>query len=250
MAHAEKGMPARGSIPQEMPRIACYGVAFHILANYMDEIDDSNVFVVRADYTNGKCYVEIGGTCNNNVLEATAKTLPQLIRVPIVPFEAKCASGESETGMRFNELTLKVIEEALSTLRSALINIALTADYEYFIVVGWNGAVATGYGEHDRIRLPHIPAVLFVHTHPASICYPSRNDLLSIADFLADGGLAALIASPQCISALRLTKPLLEDDYWALQEAANCVARAKTTEHYIDCLNKLQRLESIVFELV
>ncbi|ABM81030.1 hypothetical protein [Hyperthermus butylicus] len=251
MARAEKGMPARGSIPQQMPRIACYGIAFHILANYRDEIGSDDAFVARADYVNGKCRIEIGGTlCDGKAVEAAAGILPRLIRVPLIPFEAKCVSGEYKAHMGFAELSRKAVEEALSALRSVLVSIALTVNYEYFIVVGWNGGVATGYGRHDRIQLPHIQAVLFVHTHPISICYPSRNDLLSVADFLADGGLAALIASPHCISALRLIRPLIEDDYWALQEAASCVAKAKSAEHYMDCLGMLQKLESIVFELI
>jgi hypothetical protein len=230
---------------------ACYGVAFHVLAYY--EEDSGHEAHVNIDAGGDGCRIELLDErgCVVESLEAAERALPKLLGATLVRHEATCSEADAgREGLRYRGIVGRLLEEARAGILDCLRREAISSRLEFFYVAGLNGEYATGYGGEYSITLPRVPGVVFAHTHPGGLCYPSARDARSAADFLASGGLAELIVSPSCSFALFLEEPLSEEDYWRLQEVYECLNRARSGEEYSACLSTLSRLRSLAASLL
>ena len=120
---------------------------------------------------------------------------------------------------------------------------------EYFYIAGWNGEYALGPGSEREVSLPLIPSVVFAHTHPGPVCYPSWRDLRSFADYFASGGIAEFIVSTSCLYGITLRAPFTDKCYDALLEASSCARRAESGDvdahSYLSCLNRVSSVECL-----
>lgn len=249
-------MPARGpttalegsDVRRAARNITCLGLAFHVLSYY--EEDAGLAARVKPLCGGDKPRILLySSRCVDDTLDALASALPRILGAPLVDYTVECREDFSEDAIGFDELTSRIVSLFRSSFYRPLAELSVTGR-EYFLVVGWNSEIAYGPGREYEVSLPLIPAVVFAHTHPSPSCYPSPRDVASIADFLAQGGLAEFIVSRNCVSVARLVKPFSEDDYWRLKEVSDCMKKARHDEDYLECLNRVARLDTVVFEVV
>jgi len=227
-------------------RIACWGMAFHLLAYYEEDcghraevlVDEANESITLAD---------VSGCCRDSI-EAFQRSFGKIIDVPHKECKILCSSDVATTGYSYNGVSRRITKLFLSQYRGVLAELALTG-YEYFLLIGWNGELAYGRGGETRIHLPLIPGVVMAHTHPSPICYPSAHDLHSVADFFSSSGIVEVIVSSNCASVLKLVKPLSEDDYWRLLEISERIKKLKNPEDYMQALGEVSKLSSLAFEV-
>lgn len=248
-------MPARGptsklesgEVREAARSITCLGLAFHILSYYEE---DTNLNARVKPLCGGKPRIILySSRCIDDTLDALASTLSRILGAPLIDYTVECREDFSEYAIGFDELTSRIVGLFRSSFYKPLAELSMTSR-EYFLVVGWNSEIAYGPGKEYEVSLPLIPAVIFAHTHPSPSCYPSSRDVASIADFLAQGGLAEFVVSRSCMSVARLVKPFSEDDYWRLKEVSDCIKNAEHDEDYLECLNRVARLDTVVFEIV
>lgn len=228
---------------------SCLGLAFHVLAYY--EEDTGRTAAIRVE-DSGDCRIVVidEAGCATESLEAAKRALPLLLGGSLRSFTLDCSEGNMGGGiLSYRGIVSRLLESARYGLVDCLRRLAVQPP-EYFYIAGWNGLYAFGPGDEYRVSLPQVPGVVFAHTHPGGLCYPSGKDLRSTADFLSSGGLAEIIVSPRCTYAIYLEAPMAEDDYWALQEAARCVNNAKDGEEYISCLQRLAGLKTVATSLL
>jgi hypothetical protein len=254
-------MPARGPLETEfehllslnsskeiLNKIACRGVAFHLLSYY--EEDCLHTARVTIDDNKDTIIIFDEHKCCTDSIDAFRNYISKAIMVPIKECNIKCLENEPWSAKTYDHLS----KEAVSLFIQGFGNLmrkAASTGYEYFLIIGWNAEAAYGRGGETRISLPSIPAVIMAHTHPSPYCYPSGPDIESTAEFLSAGGLAELIFSTNCVSVIRLSRPLQEDDYWALIEIAKEVKKAKDDySGYVRAINRLNTLHTIVFEIM
>ncbi len=245
----EEGMPARGLCPglKRCARLAaCIGLGFHSLAYYEEDTGREAYVEVEPGEPCRVTLLDPSG-CVEDTLDALYRALPMLVQAPLPSYELECREPVAEEGLRYRGLTLRLVSCIREHMVPCMKRLAVEPR-EYFAVLGWNGLYAVGPGSERAVTLPLIRSVVFGHTHPGPLCYPSWRDLRSFAEYFASGGLVEVIVSTNCAFVLRLVEPFAEDDYWALQETARCAERAEkrgSGEDYMLCLNKLYGLRSV-----
>jgi len=241
-------MPARG--PEKLPEIACLGLAFHVLAWYMDDAGSEHACIASVGSEGETCRVEVYDPqgCNGDSVEFVERSLARSFRVPTLQLEVSCSSEPGEC-YGYSGISSAIAARGLKLVRR-LLEAVEPGGRELFIVVGWNGGVAYGLGGETSVRLPGISAPFFAHTHPSSICYPSHRDVESTAGFLAEGGIVSLISSLNCTFVFRLVEPFVEEDYWRMLDIARRIRSAKDYEGYANTVTELSRLKSVTIEVM
>jgi hypothetical protein len=240
-------MPARG--PKGYPEIACLGLAFHVLAWYMDDAGSPHACIAGVSAHHGSCTVRVYDPqgCNSDTISFVEESLPRSLKLPTLKLDIACSS-EAGDCYSYDTLSAGIARRGVRLVRELLERFN-TESRELFMVIGWNGEIAYGVGGETSVQLPSISAPLFAHTHPSSICYPSHRDLESTAGFFAEGGIVSLIASNSCTFILRLVEPLSEDDYWLILDVARRLREVKEFEEYMSLISSLSRLRSIATEV-
>lgn len=248
-------MTRRFEAVEKDPIIPCHGVAVHVAKIYEELTGRKSGACISScsivDSGAGKpptvkttiVLSDLWG-CNEEVFEEIREFIENRYQVKLL---IRCNSSMSCNSSRehLGEIIKRVIGRYVKTL------VGHTENYgrEFFLVGMWNGIIAIGEGEESRVSFPFVRGVVFVHTHPSGVCFPSHYDVLSFQDFFGEGGLVEMIASSRCV-LVAYTDSLSEEDYWELQDIANCIKRVKKnrSDEYLKCINRLYRLKSIVVE--
>ncbi|MET1101777.1 MAG: hypothetical protein ABWW69_04795 [Pyrodictiaceae archaeon] len=227
-------------------RIACRGLAIHVGLAYAELYGEEPKLCIRDCHSEEDRLVLVLGLsslwgCDKELVgEAIASVKGYLGLNGIVEIEVDCSNECNKTmqGM-LREISEEFIEHYMLDLRRNTI----AHKKEYFMLVTWNGLHVIGRGEEDHIRIPLVRGPVFAHTHTSGSCIPSHKDILSMQDFLAEGGLVEAIVGLDCV-LIAETLGLSEEDYWALQEIASCLQR-KERDYLYTCSQKLFRLKTV-----
>ncbi len=233
---------------------ACTGIGFHILSYYIE--DSGRTASVSLECREGDKYRVVvldsdPRGCEEDSIIHAVNALPGILSSRLLEVEVDCRYAGDTTSYRYllRDIPVVIMHRVLSK-QSFLREIAYR-DKELFFLIGWNGEIAYGVGGEDSIVIPLVSGPLFIHTHPSENCYPSYQDVKSMSEFFASGGLVEMIVSRRCISIARLVEPFLEEDYWALQEISNCMRKSRRDYYsYYSCIEKIKKLKSIIFEIV
>ena len=179
--------------------------------------------------------------CDSDSVAAAERSLPRLLRAPISGMSIECSERAGD-GLRYRELGARIASLFREKVYPLLYRLA-GSGVEYFYVAGWNGEYAMGPGTEREVTLPLIPSVVFAHTHPGPVCYPSWRDLRSFADYFASGGIGEFIVSTSCLYSIVLREPFTDECYDELVKLSSCVrsseGRDDAVHEYLACLNRL-----------
>jgi len=233
---------------------ACAGIGFHLLSYYVEDSghDASVSLECRGE---GRYRVVVLDSdprgCDEDSIVHAVNALPGILSSRLLDVEVDCSYASDSVGHRYSLHNIPiVIMRRVLDKESFLREIAYGAR-ELFFLIGWNGQIAYGLGGENSVIIPLVSGPLFIHTHPSENCYPSYQDVRSMSEFFASGGLVEMIVSRRCTSIARLVEPFLEEDYWALQEISNCMRKRQRDYYgYYSCIEKMKKLKSVVFEVV